>query len=101
MKFLAFLHLAALAAATTFTLSAYAPGTEVDGAVLNAAGSAFYTGITGPATYCPIDTGCPEVGGTVVFDGLTAMAVSPFFPPPQAQPPLHAASKPSTPSTRG
>ncbi|KXJ88478.1 hypothetical protein Micbo1qcDRAFT_178100 [Microdochium bolleyi] len=75
MKVTALLHSAAVAAATSFTLSAYAPGTEVDGAVLNAAASAFYTGISGPATYCPIDTGCPEIGGTVVYDGLTAMAV--------------------------
>ncbi|KAH7028081.1 uncharacterized protein B0I36DRAFT_365197 [Microdochium trichocladiopsis] len=75
MQVLSLLSCAAVVTATTFTLSAYAPGTEVDGAVLNAAASAFYTGITGPATYCPIEHGCPEIGGTVVYDGLTAMAV--------------------------
>lgn len=81
MQILSLLSLAAAAGATSFTLSAYAPGTEVDGAVLNAAGSAFYTGITGPATYCPLELGCPNIGETVVYDGLTAMAVSSASPP--------------------
>ncbi|KAI1342976.1 hypothetical protein F5Y15DRAFT_273299 [Xylariaceae sp. FL0016] len=73
--FLAF-ALASLATATTYSLSAFAPGTNVDGVQLDAAGQAFYAGISGPSTYCPLDNNtCPEVHGTLVYDGMTGMAV--------------------------
>ncbi|KAI0887765.1 uncharacterized protein GGS22DRAFT_185144 [Annulohypoxylon maeteangense] len=67
----------ALASATTYFLTVFAPDTNVDGALLNAAGQGFYTGTSGPATYCPDDIGkkCPEVQGTLVYEGLTGMAV--------------------------
>ncbi|KAI1452091.1 hypothetical protein F4805DRAFT_55737 [Annulohypoxylon moriforme] len=67
----------ALASATTYFLTVYSPDTNVDGALLNAAGQGFYTGTSGPATYCPSEIGnkCPEVQGTLVYGGLTGMAV--------------------------
>ncbi|KAI1077281.1 hypothetical protein F5B20DRAFT_279768 [Whalleya microplaca] len=66
----------AFAAATTYSLTVFAPGTTIDGAELNAAGQAFYTGTSGPATFCPNDEShCPQVQGTLVYEDLTGMAV--------------------------
>ena len=70
---------AALASATGYSITAYAPGTNIDGALFHAAGLSFFTGMRGPATYCP-DTieavgACPPVGGTLVEPGMTAMHV--------------------------
>ncbi|CAJ2505690.1 Uu.00g130840.m01.CDS01 [Anthostomella pinea] len=76
MHFLAALTLPGLASATAYSIATFAPGTVIDGANLQAAGSGFYTGISGPATYCPENIGkCPEVHGTLVYDGMTGMAV--------------------------
>ena len=46
--------------------------------ILNAAGQTFYTGTSGPATYCPTNVGaqCPQVAGTLVTQDFEAMAVS-------------------------
>lgn len=68
----------ALASATAYFLTVFAPDTNIDGASLNAAGQGFYSGTSGPATYCPEDVGkkCPEVQGTLVYSGMTGMAVS-------------------------
>ncbi|KAI2463560.1 hypothetical protein F4781DRAFT_426282 [Annulohypoxylon bovei var. microspora] len=61
-----------LASATTYFLTVFAPDTNIDGALLNAAGQGFYTGTSGPATYCPDEIGkkCPEVqvpGGQSIY----------------------------------
>ncbi|XDG05956.1 hypothetical protein ABKA04_005571 [Annulohypoxylon sp. FPYF3050] len=68
----------ALASATAYFLTVFAPDTNIDGAALNAAGQGFYSGTSGPATYCPEDVGkrCPEVQGTLVYSGMTGMAVA-------------------------
>ncbi|KAI1380091.1 hypothetical protein F4677DRAFT_441416 [Hypoxylon crocopeplum] len=66
----------ALASATTYFLTVFAPDTNIDGALLNAAGQGFYSGTSGPATYCPENVKpCPEVQGTLVYEGLAGMAV--------------------------
>ncbi|KAI1644656.1 uncharacterized protein F4817DRAFT_367408 [Daldinia loculata] len=70
-----FLAYSTLASATTYFLTVFAPDTEVDGALLNAAAQGFYTGISGPETYCPKGISCPDVQGSLVYDGLTGMAV--------------------------
>lgn len=63
--------------ATAYFITVFAPGTEVDGTLLNAAGQGFYAGTSGPATYCPPSVkSCPQVQGTLVYAGLTGMAVS-------------------------
>ncbi|KAI0477615.1 hypothetical protein GGR56DRAFT_692302 [Xylariaceae sp. FL0804] len=71
------LVLARSARATYYSIAAFAPGTAVHGAQLDAAGQAFYAGISGPATYCPSSVGpqCPAVRGTLVYAGMTGMAV--------------------------
>ncbi|KAL7621845.1 hypothetical protein AAE478_007345 [Parahypoxylon ruwenzoriense] len=67
----------ALASATTYHLTVFAPGTDVDGALLNAAGQGFYAGVSGPATYCPQSvSNCPEVQGTLVHESMSGMAVT-------------------------
>ncbi|KAI5918170.1 hypothetical protein F4810DRAFT_715721 [Camillea tinctor] len=67
----------ALASATTYSISIFAPNTAIDGAHLNAARQSFYTGISGPSTYCPTNQGssCPSTHKTLVYAGLTGMAV--------------------------
>ncbi|KAH9998183.1 hypothetical protein F4779DRAFT_165828 [Xylariaceae sp. FL0662B] len=76
MRALLLLACSAFASATTYTLTVFAPGTTIDGAELNAAGQAFYTGTSGPATYCPNDaSACPQVQGTLVYADLSGMAV--------------------------
>ncbi|KAI1763878.1 hypothetical protein GGR53DRAFT_342593 [Hypoxylon sp. FL1150] len=69
-------YFAAAASATTYFLTVYAPGTEVDGALINAASQGFYLSLDGPSTYCPTNVAnCPKVEGTLVNGGMTAMAV--------------------------
>jgi hypothetical protein len=65
-----------LIAADPFTLTASLSGSTLDGQVVNAAGEAFYLGLSAPATYCPtqVEPNCPNVTGTVI-DGMTAMWV--------------------------
>ena len=78
MRFLIFLASAGVAIASdTFSLAVFAPDTKVDGELLNAAGQSFYTGTSGPATYCPSSSvsSCPEVEGTLVTAGFHSMAV--------------------------
>ncbi|OTB09332.1 hypothetical protein M426DRAFT_6609 [Hypoxylon sp. CI-4A] len=66
-----------LASATTYFLTAFSPGTGVHGALINAVNQGFYTGTSGPATYCPSDVkSCPQVQGSLVYDGLTGLAVA-------------------------
>jgi hypothetical protein len=73
---------ATLVSATAFTVTVYAPDTEIHGTLLNAAAQGFYAGISAPATYCPsvVTTGCPPVEGTLVSVGMEAMAVRPPLP---------------------
>ncbi len=67
----------ALPAAATYSLNVCAPGTAVDGMVINAASQSLYAGVNvQPSTYCPIGRQCPPDEGTLVYDQLTAMAVS-------------------------
>lgn len=71
----------AITSATTFFPTVFAPGTNLDGALLNAANQGFYTSIEGPSTYCPSSVkDCPKVQGTLVFAGMSGMAVGlPFL----------------------
>ncbi|KAI0133823.1 hypothetical protein BJ170DRAFT_690178 [Xylariales sp. AK1849] len=71
------LALVTLASATSYSLTVFAPDTVIDGAQLQAAGNAFYTGMSNPATYCPtqVVVNCPPIEGTLVYAGLSAMAV--------------------------
>ncbi|RYP09193.1 hypothetical protein DL764_001464 [Monosporascus ibericus] len=73
---LVFLAYAGVISAATFTIAAFAPNSEVDGALLNAMRQSFYIGTSGPATFCPSSTvpSCPDVEGTLVTGGFTAMA---------------------------
>ena len=73
---LLFLAYSTLASATTYFLTVFAPNTEIDGALLNAAAQGFYAGLSGPATYCPQGFTCPDTQSSLVYAGLTAMAVS-------------------------
>ncbi|XXG96176.1 hypothetical protein Hte_002455 [Hypoxylon texense] len=67
---------AAAASATTYFMTVFAPNTEVDGALINAASQGFYLSLDGPSTYCPSNVqNCPEVQGTLVTAGMTGMAV--------------------------
>ncbi|OTB10415.1 hypothetical protein K445DRAFT_27663 [Daldinia sp. EC12] len=72
---LLFLAYSTLASATTYFLTVFAPNTEIDGALLNAAAQGFYAGLSGPATYCPQGFTCPDTQSSLVYAGLTAMAV--------------------------
>lgn len=76
---LIFITSTALASATGYSFTAYAPGTNIDGALFHAAGLSFFTGMSGPATYCPgtfqAPGPCPDVGTTLVEAGMTAMHV--------------------------
>ncbi|ORY61528.1 uncharacterized protein BCR38DRAFT_411394 [Pseudomassariella vexata] len=69
--------MAALASAESFSISVYSPGTEIHGANLDAAALGFYSGMSGPATYCPPEVGtyCPPVEGSLVTFGMGGMAV--------------------------
>ncbi|KAI8964498.1 hypothetical protein F5Y11DRAFT_363789 [Daldinia sp. FL1419] len=71
-----FLAISPFVSATTYFLTVFAPNTEVDGALLNAAAQGFYAGISGPSTYCPQGVTCPDVQGSLVYAGLTGMAVA-------------------------
>ncbi|KAH9907219.1 hypothetical protein F4778DRAFT_799557 [Xylariomycetidae sp. FL2044] len=91
--------------ATTYTISIFAPGTEVDGAQLSAAGQAFYSGLADPSTYCPTIEGlkCPEVRGTLVHSGMSGMAVEvpggqPIYVAPDGQVRFDRAHSVSSPS---
>ncbi|KAI1260120.1 hypothetical protein F5Y18DRAFT_432468 [Xylariaceae sp. FL1019] len=71
---LAFTSLAS-AAGLSSTISVFAPGTQVDGAVINAESSGFFTGLKAPGTYCPLDPSqCPAVRGTLIVGLLGGMA---------------------------
>jgi hypothetical protein len=63
-------------AAAQFTLTASLPGTSFDGEVINAAGQAFYLGLDGPASFCPLSnqTLCPA-GNETVFVGMIGLFV--------------------------
>jgi hypothetical protein len=65
-----------LITADPFTLTASLSGNTLDGQIINAAGEAFYLGLSAPATYCPtqVEPNCPNVTGTVI-DGMVAMWV--------------------------
>ncbi|KAI2629927.1 hypothetical protein GGR54DRAFT_285227 [Hypoxylon sp. NC1633] len=78
MHYLIFLlTCSAVASATTYFISVFAPDTEVDGVLLNAAAQGFYAGTSGPVTYCPPSIkNCPEVKGTLVYERMTGMAVN-------------------------
>ncbi|KAF7530417.1 hypothetical protein G7054_g9604 [Neopestalotiopsis clavispora] len=70
-----FFVFASMVSATTYRLTVFAPDTAVDGAVINAAGNGFYLGLSEPLTYCPVADLCPATRGTLVYEGMTAMAV--------------------------
>jgi hypothetical protein len=59
-----------------FELTVYLPGSPLNGQAVNAAGEAFYLGLHGPATYCPLSnqTLCPA-GNKTIFAGMSAMFV--------------------------
>jgi len=54
------------------------PSHSLDGQLINAQGRAFYTGLSGPATYCPtvVEPNCPKNPyGTTIFAGLIGLQV--------------------------
>lgn len=67
----------AIASASICSLTVYCPFTGIDGSALNAMGNGFFTGTSGPATYCPTEVGgdCPPVQGTLVDVAMSAMSV--------------------------
>jgi hypothetical protein len=77
MRSLLFLVSAALVSADGFSISAWTtPCSGVNGAQLHAAKNGFYTGISGPLTYCPLEpASCPQVVGTLVSEDMKAMMV--------------------------
>lgn len=56
---------------SVFTLKAWNPSSTLQGEAVNAAGRAFYLGLDGPATYCPLTPAesCPAGNETVVYKG--------------------------------
>ena len=56
---------------SVFTLKAWNPQSTLQGQDVNAAGRAFYLGLDGPATYCPLtpSVSCPAGNETVVYKG--------------------------------
>jgi hypothetical protein len=83
LSFIALLTVAltfcATTSADTFTVNASLPGNAFDGQPINAAGEAFWIGGS-PATYCPteVNPNCPNVTGTVLAAGFTALDVRCF-----------------------
>ncbi|KAI0973518.1 hypothetical protein F4678DRAFT_29294 [Xylaria arbuscula] len=77
MRFLLCLATATLVSAEAFQIFAFAPNTNVDGQILQAAENGFATQLDGPATYCPLkpNSSCPKVVGTLVSQDMEAMAV--------------------------
>ncbi|KAI3321306.1 hypothetical protein HD806DRAFT_546692 [Xylariaceae sp. AK1471] len=78
MYFLWFLATAAPVSADGFSISAWAtPCSGVNGAQLNAAKEGFYSGLSGPSTYCPLNpaSSCPNVMGTLVSQNMEALMV--------------------------
>jgi hypothetical protein len=65
----------------SYTPSAYLPGSELDGQIINAAGLGFYLGLAGPSSYCPAQVQiCPKGDSTVVYGGLQVSYVPPLSP---------------------
>ncbi|KAI0390222.1 hypothetical protein F5Y17DRAFT_445701 [Xylariaceae sp. FL0594] len=61
---------------SSYSVSAYAPGTAVHGALLHAASLGFYTGLQGPQASCPLPASeCPPVVGTLVRGDMDSMSV--------------------------
>ncbi|KAI0808483.1 hypothetical protein GGR55DRAFT_193508 [Xylaria sp. FL0064] len=77
MHLLSYLATATLASAEAFQISAFAPNTNADGAILQATENSFATQLDGPSTYCPLkpNSTCPKVIGTLVSGNMEAMAV--------------------------
>lgn len=85
--FLSLLAIASLAAAESFTLTAYVPGNRaIHGRPINADGSHFLIGLDLPFTYCPAlpSISCPPGTSTTVDEDLTHLRVGnpslPFLP---------------------
>ena len=64
-----------MAAASPFQLTIFDTTSPLNGQVLNAAGG-FFTGLSGPATYCPANQGivCPA-GNVTLLAGMDALWV--------------------------
>ncbi|KFZ14986.1 hypothetical protein V502_05829 [Pseudogymnoascus sp. VKM F-4520 (FW-2644)] len=62
---------------SVFTLKAWNPSSTLQGQAVNAAGRAFYLGLDGPATYCPLTPAesCPAGNETVVYKGGMSLSV--------------------------
>jgi hypothetical protein len=67
-----------IVAATIFQTAIFVADEDspLNGQVVNAAGSAFYVGLSKPATYCPAPTQCPG-GTTTLFAGMDSLWVCP------------------------
>jgi hypothetical protein len=78
-----FLLIAALVnhgAATVFQTAIFTAdaASHFNGQVLNAAGGAFYLGLSKPGSFCPDPTQCPG-GTTTLFAGMNALWVHIMF----------------------
>jgi hypothetical protein len=64
-----------LAAAEVSTLTVYHLGHHLHGKKIQAAAQGFYTGLSGPSTYCPASVGssCPNATETVIAGSLAAL----------------------------
>ncbi|KAI1145219.1 hypothetical protein F4825DRAFT_474644 [Nemania diffusa] len=78
MHFLLSLVTAGLVSADVFSINAFIPGSSIDGSLLHASHHGLYSGLTEPATYCPLNppSDCPQVAGTLVTQNMGAMAVA-------------------------
>lgn len=98
MHFLLSLVTAGLVSADVFSINAFIPGSSIDGSLLHASHHGLYSGLTEPATYCPLNppSDCPQVAGTLVTQNMGAMAVRTHALMHQV--PLLSRSKLATPS---
>jgi hypothetical protein len=70
---------AGVVAASIFQLTIFDTDSTLNGQAVNAAGGAFYLGLSEPSSYCPSGTTqCPEVT-TTLFAGMDALWVYRFF----------------------
>jgi hypothetical protein len=65
---------ASVVAASIFQITIFDTNSTLNGQAVNAAGGAFYLGLSEPGSYCPSGTQCPEVT-TTLFAGLDALWV--------------------------
>lgn len=65
---------ASFAAGSLFQLIVFDGESPLNGQMINAAGGAFYLGLSQPSTFCPPSTQCPA-GTSTVFAGMNSLWV--------------------------